>query len=107
MLIRILSVSGAVDERKLETDGAVEVIQEVAPSVKYCGFVFVCVKHIVDVVKAYGFRIAVVPCAAESVREHPLKRNGILCGHLSFICILVLCNNGFNLFSFASCELSR
>ena len=41
MLICVLSVSGAVDERKLETDGAVEVIQEVAPSVKYCGFVFV------------------------------------------------------------------
>ena len=43
MFIRILSVGGAVDERKLETDGAVKVVQKVAPSVKNCGFVFVCV----------------------------------------------------------------
>ena len=107
MFIRILSVSGAVDERKLETDGAVEVIQKIAPSVKYCGFVFVCIKHIVYVVKAYGFRIAVVPCAADSVWEHSLKRNGVLRGHLSLIGIFMFCDNGFNLFSFASCELSR
>ena len=41
MFIRVLTVSGAVDERKLKTDGTVKVVQKVAPSVKYCGFVFV------------------------------------------------------------------
>ena len=107
MLIRILSVSGTVDERKLEADGAVEVIQEVAPPIKYCGFVFIGVQHIVDIVKAYGFRIAVVPCAADTVREHSLKRDGVLRRHLSLIGIFMFCDNGFNLFSFASCELSR
>ena len=54
MLIRVLTVSGAVDERKLKTDGTVKVVQKVAPSVKYCGFVFVGVQHIVDVVKTNG-----------------------------------------------------
>ena len=107
MFIRILSVGGTVDERKLETDGAVEVIQEVAPPVKNRGFVFIGVQHIVNVVKANSFRIAVVPCSADSIREHPLKRDGVLRGHLSLISILVFCDNGFNLLSFASCELSR
>ena len=104
MLIGILTVRGTVNEGKLKLDGGIEIVEEVAPPVENGGFVLVGVQHIVDIRKTDGFRISGVIDAADSVGEHPLKRNTVLRGHPVFVFYFVFGNNRFNLFPFTSCQ---
>ena len=101
-----LPVGGQVHERELETDGRVEVVEEIAPAVEDRHLVLVLVELIVDVLKLHRFRVAVVRHAADAVREHPLKRDAVLGRLLLFIRALCPCDGRVDLFSFRSCELS-
>ncbi|MPM64342.1 hypothetical protein SDC9_111228 [bioreactor metagenome] len=76
---------GEVQEGKLKPDGAVKIIEEVAPAIKDGGLVLVLVELIVDVLKLNGFRVIAVRHAADAIQEHPLKRDAVLRGFFLFI----------------------
>lgn len=59
-------------------DGTVEEIQEAAPLLKDRGLVFLLGKLVVDVLILNGFGIIPVPGAADAVRKHPFKGDGLL-----------------------------
>lgn len=86
-------------------NGAVEVIEEVAPAAENGRFILVLVQLVVDILKLNRFGIIVIRYPADAVREHPLKRNGILCGFVSFVLSSSIFDRSFNLLSFRSCEL--
>lgn len=57
-----------VDKRELEADGAVEVVEEIAPAVKDRGLVLVLIELVVDVLKLYGLGVEALRHAADPVR---------------------------------------
>jgi len=61
---------GEIQERELKLDGAVEIVEKIAPALENGGLIFVLVKLIVDVMKLDGFRVIAVGYAADTVREH-------------------------------------
>ena len=92
-------VSGEVYERELKMDGAVKIIEEVAPRIEDRGLVLVLVELIIDVLKLHRFAVIVICHPADAVREHPLKGNGILRRFMPFVRILRFGNGSFNLLS--------
>ena len=97
---------GNIHEGKLKLDGAVKVVEEVAPAVKDGGFILVLVELIVDVLKLNGFGIGIVRHAADAVREHPLKRDAVLRRFVLFILLLGSCDCRFDLLLFGAGEFS-
>ena len=97
--------SGLVDEGELELDGAVEIVEEVAPAVKDRGFVLVLRELIVDVLILDGFGEIGVRYPADPVGVHTLERDTVLCGKLSFVLSLGFGDCCFNLPFLGSCEL--
>ena len=96
---------GLVDERELELDRAVEIVEEIAPAVEDRGLVLVLRKLIVDVLILDRFREIVVRHAADAVRVHALEWDTVLCGKLSFVLSLGFGDCCFNLPFLGSCEL--
>ena len=92
-------VSGEVYERELKMDGAVKIIEEVAPRIEDRGLVLVLVELIIDVLKLHRFAVIVIRYPADTVREHPLKGNGILRRLMPFVCVFCFGNRRFNLLS--------
>ena len=92
-------VGGEVYERELKMDGAVKIIEEVAPRIEDRGLVLVLVELIIDVLKLHRFAVIVVCDPANTVREHPLKGNGILRRLMLSVSIFRLGDSRFNLLS--------
>ena len=80
-------------------DGAVKIIEEVAPRIEDRGLVLVLVELIIDVLKLHRFAVIVIRYPADPVREHPLKGNGILRRLMPFVCVFRSGNGSFNLLS--------
>ena len=80
-------------------DGAVKVIEEVAPCVKDGRLVLVLVELVIDILKLHRFAVIVICHPADTVREHPLKRNGILRRLMPFVCVFRSGNGSVNLLS--------
>lgn len=49
-----------------------------------------------------GFRVIAARHAADTVREHPLKRDAVLCGFFLFVRPLRPCDGGFDLAAFGA-----
>ena len=92
-------VSGEVYEGELKMDGAVKIIEEVAPRIEDRGLVLVLVELIIDVLKLHRFAVIVVCDPANTVRDHPLKGNGILRRLMLSVSIFRLGDSRFNLLS--------
>lgn len=75
-------------------NGAVEEVEEATPLIEDSGFVLLLCQLVVDVLKLNGFGVVVVGYTADSIREHTLKRNGLL-GSLGntgvLFCSLIRC----------------
>ena len=76
-----------VDERQLEMDGAVKIIEEVAPVLKDRALVLVLSKLIIDVIETDRFGVETVLHAADPVASHLLIGNGFLCRDFLFLCL--------------------
>ena len=61
-------------------DGAVEKIQKSTPFLKNRCFILLLGQLVVDILKPDCLCVVIVPYPADPVREHPLKRDGLLCG---------------------------
>lgn len=105
-LFKALHAGTQVQERKLEPNGAVKVIEEVAPRIENGAFVLILGELIVDVLELDGLGIKAVRHAAHAVRPHPFIGNGILGRLLVFIRPLCPFDGGGDLFALGAGQLS-
>ena len=96
-----------IDKGQLKAHGAVKVVEKVAPAVKDGGLVLVLIQLVVDVLELHRLGVVMIGHAADAVREHTLKGDGILCGFVSFVLSSGVLNGSVNLLLFRSCELFR
>ena len=67
---------GQVEEGQLEPDGAVKVVEEIAPALEDGGLILVLGQLVIDVLKLNGLGIIAAIAAghaADAVRPHPFK----------------------------------
>ena len=88
-------------------DGAVKEVQEAAPFLKNGSFVLLLSQLIVDVLKLNGFCVIAVTDPADAVREHPLKRDRLLCRAGNTIIPFCLFNDRANLLFLPLCQSVR
>ena len=97
---------GQVQKRELKANGAVEVVEEIAPRFKDGGLVLVLIELIVDVLKLDGFGVIVVFHPAYPVREHTLKWDTVLRRQLFLILPFRSCDGGLDLLFLGAGQLS-
>ena len=85
-------------------DGAVKIIEEVAPRIEDRGLVLVLVELIIDVLKLHRFAVIVICHPADAVREHFKIGNCSLCGE--FIGAFGPCDGGGDLLSLCAGQLA-
>ena len=69
-----------VDERELEREGAVKVVEGAAPAVEDGGLVLSGGHGVIDVLVGDGFRVEALPHPANAVFQHLHIGDGLLCG---------------------------
>ena len=106
-LFKTLRIGTHIHKRQFKTDRAVEKVQESTPFIKNSCFILLLCQLIIDVLVLNGFRIIVVCHTADTVREHPLKWNGILCSLRNSLVPLCLFNHRFNFFLLFSGQIRR
>ena len=89
-LAELIQACLLIDERELDEDRAVEVVQKVAPCFKDGSFVLVLRKLVVDVLKGDGLRVEAAVYLADTVAAHLHIGNGLLGGLADFLCLPVL-----------------
>src|SRR5699024_3115692 len=97
---------GQVQEGQLKPDGAVKVIEEIAPALEDGRFVLVLAELVVDVLELDGFRIAAIRHPADAVRPHPLIRDAVLGGPFLFVRAVGAGNRCLDLFVFGAGQLT-
>lgn len=75
-----LHVSGLVEERKLDVDGTVKIIEEVAPILKNQVFVLVLRQLIIDIEKLYLFCEKMFTYHTDTIPAHLPVGDGLLGG---------------------------
>ena len=69
-----------IDERQLEVDGTVKIVEKIAPAFKNAGFVFILRQLIIDIIETDGFRKPTVLAVADTITVHRFVRNAALRG---------------------------
>ena len=95
-----------VQKGQLEADGAVKVVEEIAPALEDGGFIFVLRKLVVDVLELDGFCVAAIRHLADAVRPHPLIRDVVLGGLLFFARAVGAGNRCLDLSAFGAGQLT-
>ena len=94
-----------VHKGKLELDGGIKVVQEIAPRFKDGGLVLVLRKLVVDVLILDGFGVVVIAHTADAVGPHTLIRDAVLSRFFFLIRPVRSCDGGFDLLSFGPGQL--
>ena len=95
-----------VQKGQLETDGAVKIVEEIAPAFKDGGLVLVLAELVVDVLELDGFRVAAIRHLADAVRPHPFIGNAVLGGLFLFARAVGAGNRCLDLFAFGAGQLT-
>ena len=95
-----------VQKGQLETDGAVEVIEKIAPAFKDGGLVLVLAQLVVDVLELDGLGVAAIRHLADAVRPHPFIGDAVLGGLFLFARAVGVGNRCLDLFSFGAGQLT-
>lgn len=105
--VRIAVPAGSqVEEGKLKFDGAVEVVEEVAPAFKDGGFILVLRKLVVNILILDRLGVKGISDTANAVREHPLIRDAVLRRKLLFIGLVRPGDGGLDQFSLGAGQFS-
>ena len=115
-LLKGFRAGSQVEERKLQVDAAVKIIEEIAPALKDRRLVVVLRELIVDVLKLDGLGVILIRDAADAVRPHSLIGNGVLRGIRSLLALplisgherlelLLFCARQLDLFSGVICHI--
>ena len=94
-----------IDERELELHRAVKIVEKIAPRIENRGLVIILVELIVDILKLDGFGVIGVRHPANTVWEHPLKRDAVLCRLMLFVGAVRFRYGRLDLTPVGSCEL--
>ena len=106
--VRIAVPAGSqVEEGKLKFDGAVEVVEEVAPAFKDGGFILVLRKLVVNILILDRLGVKGISDTANAVREHPLIRDAVLRRKLLFIGLVRPGDGGLDQFSLGAGQFSH
>ena len=97
---------GQVEEGKLKSDGAVEVVEEVAPAFKDGCFILVLRKLVVNVLVLDRLGVKGIGDTADAVREDPLIRDAVLRRKLLFIGLVRPGDGGLDLLSLGAGQFS-
>ena len=97
---------GQVEEGKLKADGAVEVVEEVAPAFKDGCFILVLRKLVVNILILDRLGVKGIRDTANAVREHPLIRDAVLRRKLLFIGLVRPGDGGLDQFSLGAGQFS-
>ena len=97
---------GQVEEGKLKADGAVEVVEEVAPALKDGGFILILRKLVVNVLVLDRLGVKGIGDTADAVREDPLIRDAVLRRKLLFIGLVRPGDGGLDLPSLGAGQFS-
>ena len=97
---------GQVEEGKLKADGAVEVVEEVAPAFKDGCFILVLRKLVVNILILDRLGVKGISDTANAVREHPLIRDAVLRRKLLFIGLVRPGDGGLDQFSLGAGQFS-
>ena len=95
-----------VQKGQLETDGAVKIVEEIAPAFKDGGLVLVLAELVVDVLELDGLGVAAIRHLADAVRPHPLIGDAVLGGLFLFARAVGAGNRCLDLFSFGAGQLT-
>ena len=105
--VRIAVPAGSqVEEGKLKADGAVEVVEEVAPAFKDGRFILVLRKLVVNILILDRLGVKGIRDTADAVREHPLIRDAVLRRKLLFIGLVRPGDGGLDQFSLGAGQFS-
>ena len=77
-LFKSIRIGGHIHKGQLEMDAGVEEVQEGAPFLKNGGFVLLLRQLVVDVLELDCLGVVPIRDTTDTVREHSLKRNGLL-----------------------------
>ena len=69
-----------IDERQLEVDGTVKIVEKIAPAFKDAGFVFILCQLVIDIIETDSFRKPAVLAVADTVTVHCFVRDTALRG---------------------------
>jgi len=94
-----------VQKGQLELNGAVEVVEEIAPALEDRRFIFILRELIVDVLKLDGFGVVAACHPADTVRPHPFIGDAILSRFFLFVRAVCAGNGGFNPLSVGAGQL--
>ena len=97
---------GQVEEGKLKFDGAVEVVEEVAPALKDGRFIFILRKLVVNILILDRLGVKGIGDTADAVREDPLIRDAVLRRKLLFIGLVRPGDGGLDLLSLGAGQFS-
>ena len=103
-LLKVFRVRGQIQERELQMNPAVKVIEKITPAFKDGGLVVILRQLVIDVLKLDGFCVIAVGDTAEAVRPHPLIWNGFLRGVGAFLLLLPLAHQCPQLLFFSLCQ---
>ena len=95
-----------VQERQLELNRTVKVIQEVTPALKNSGFILILAELVVNILELDSFGIVIVAHTADTVRPHSLIRDAVLGGLFFLAGAVCPGNRSFNFLTLASCQLA-
>jgi len=101
----VFGVGCGVEECELKFDGAVEVVEEVAPTFKDGGLVLVLCNLIIDVTKLQGFGVELIAHMADTVGENMTVRDTVLCRFYTFGLIIRPLHRTCDALFFCPCEL--
>ena len=96
---------GQVEEGQLEPDGAVKVVEEIAPALEDGGLILVLGQLVIDVLKLNGLGIVAAGHAADAVRPHPFIGDAVLRGNPLLVSAAGAGNGGFDLLPIRAGEL--
>ena len=77
-LFKSIRIGGHIHKGQLEMDAGIEEVQEGAPFLKNGGLVLLLSQLVVDILKLDCLGVVPICDTADTVREHPLKGNGLL-----------------------------
>ena len=101
-----LALAKLEQEGKLKADGAVEVVEEVAPAFKDGGFILVLRKLVVNILVLDRLGVKGIGDTADTVREYPLIRDAVLRRKLLFIGLVRPGDGGLDQFSLGAGQFS-
>ena len=106
-LLKTVRIGTHIHKGQLEMNRTVKEIKETTPFFKNGCLIFLLCQLIIDVLKLNRLCVIVISHTTNTIREHSLERNRLLCCSWNTIIISCFLNDFLNLFLFSLCQIYR